>query len=154
MLAKGVPAPAFEAADAEGKAWTLAVLRGRPFVLTFYPKDETAGCVKQACAFRDVWAGFVETGVEVFGVSRDDAESHGAFAANRRLPYRLLTDETGQMHKAYDVGRTFGATNRVSYLIDAEGRIAEAFKANLSPGAHAERMLAAARGLAPVSPRA
>jgi peroxiredoxin Q/BCP len=148
VLPAGTAAPAFEAPDAEGKTWGLDALRGRPFVLTFYPKDETAGCVKQTCAFRDVWSDFRDADVEVFGVSRDDAESHSSFATNRRLPYRLLTDASGQMHKAYDVGRTFGATNRVSYLVDAQGRIAEAYKGNLSPEAHAERMLTAARALA------
>lgn len=145
MLPSGVDAPDFEAPAPDGRAWRLADLRGRAFVLTFYPKDETAGCIRQVCAYRDVWSEFEGAGVLVFGVSRDDADSHRTFAANRSLPYTLLTDATGEMHKAYDVGRTFGVTNRVSYLVGPDGRIQETYKGNLSPQAHAQRMLAAVR---------
>lgn len=145
MLPSGIEAPEFEAPDAEGRVWRLADLRGRPFILTFYPKDETAGCIRQVCAYRDVWSELHAAGVLVFGVSRDDADSHRAFAANRGLPYTLLSDATGEVHKRYDVGRTFGITNRVSYLVGADGRILETYKGNLSPQAHAQRMLAAVR---------
>lgn len=145
MLRAGEAAPAFEARDETGARWGLDALRGRAFVLTFYPKDETAGCIRQVCALRDAWADLRDAGVEVFGVSRDDAASHQAFVAARRLPYRLLTDASGAMHEAFEVGRFLGVTNRVSYLVDGEGRVVEAYRSNLRPGSHAERMLSAAR---------
>ena len=148
MLKPGTRAPSFTATDASGRAWDLAALHGRPFVLTFYPKDETAGCVAQVCAFRDVWSDLEPTGVRVFGVSRDDAASHEAFQKARKLPYELLTDASGAMHKAFDVGRSFGVTNRVSYLVAADAVIVDAYEANLAPARHAQRMLDAARSLA------
>lgn len=145
MLAPGTPAPPFDAPDERGRAWSLDALRARRFVLTFYPKDETAGCTAQVCAFRDAWAAFEAEGVLVFGVSRDDAHSHEAFVRRRHLPYSLLTDATGAMHKAYDVGRIFGVTRRVSYLVGADGRIEAAYQGNLRPDAHAAKMLSSVR---------
>ena len=144
-LAPGSPAPDFHATDEKGRVWNLAALRGKPFVLTFYPQDETAGCIKQVCAFRDVWQDFADAGILVFGVSRDDAASHETFVANRKLPYGLLTDASGAMHKAYDIGRVFGVTRRVSYLVGEDGRIAEAYQSNIRPEAHAAKMLRAVR---------
>ncbi|HUR69826.1 MAG TPA: peroxiredoxin [Candidatus Thermoplasmatota archaeon] len=144
----GAIAPDFRLPGSDGKEHSPASLRGRPYVLTFYPKDETAGCVAQVCALRDVWEDFRHMDVAVFGVSRDSVEDHQAFVANRKLPYSLLTDASGAMHKAFDVGRTFGVTNRVSYLVDAAGTIRAAYASNLRPEQHAARMLAAAKALA------
>lgn len=148
-LPVGTPAPAFSLPGSDGQDWsTDTLLAGKAYVLTFYPKDETAGCVAQVCALRDVWEGFRGKDVLVFGVSRDSIESHKAFVANRSLPYVLLTDATGQMHKAFDVGRNFlGVTNRVSYLVGADGRVAAVHESNLRPSEHAEKMLKAAKGL-------
>lgn len=145
VLKPGAVVPDFEMPGSDGESWSDVKLRGRRFVLTFYPRDETAGCVAQVCALRDVWEDFRGADVLVFGVSRDTEESHRAFAANRKLPYTLLTDATGAAHKAFDVGRTFGVTNRVSYLVGADGRIRDAYKSNLRPEAHARKMLDAAR---------
>lgn len=145
-LQKGDRAPPFSMAGSDGEEWSAEKLRGRRYVITFYPKDETAGCVKQVCALRDVWEDFRGMDVLVFGVSRDSVEDHKAFIANRKLPYVLLTDATGAIHKAFDVGRRFGVTNRVSYLIDGEGRISEAYASNLRPATHAAKMLDATRG--------
>lgn len=147
-LAVGAQAPPFEMPGSDGNDWSASKLAGRRYVVTFYPQDETAGCVAQVCALRDVWEDFRGKDVLVFGVSRDSIESHRAFVANRKLPYVLLTDATGQWHKAFDVGRTFGVTNRVSYLVGADGKIAAAYASNLRPEAHAKRMLEAA-GVAP-----
>lgn len=147
-LAIGTAAPAFQAPGSDGVERSRESLLGRAYVLTFYPKDETAGCVAQVCALRDAWEDFRGRDVLVFGVSRDSIESHKEFVANRKLPYVLLTDATGQMHKAFDVGRNFlGVTNRVSYLVDRKGTIAAVYESNLRPAEHAERMLAAARAL-------
>lgn len=143
-LKVGDRAPDFTMAGSDGVDHSPATLRGRSYVLTFYPKDETAGCVAQVCALRDVWEDFRKSDTLVFGVSRDSVESHKAFVANRKLPYTLLTDATGQVHKAFDVGRTFGITNRVSYLVDREGTIAAVYASNMRPEEHAARMLEAA----------
>lgn len=148
VLQRGAPVPAFEMPGSDGETWSEAKLRGRAFVLTFYPKDETAGCIKQVCALRDAWEDLRGKDVLVFGVSRDSIEDHKAFVANRNLPYVLLTDATGAAHKAFDVGRTFlGTTNRVSYLVGKDGRVAQVYGSNLRPESHAAKMLEAANAL-------
>jgi peroxiredoxin Q/BCP len=144
-LRVGEPAPAFDAPDAEGRPWSRDALKGRAYALFFYPKDDTPGCVVEACAYRDAWSGFQEGGILVLGVSRDDAESHRRFAAQRRLPFPLLTDASGRMHEAFGATMLGGLPRRVSYLVDAEGRVAAAFDSHLRPEAHAMKMLAAAR---------
>lgn len=143
----GDEVPHFSMPGSDGKEWTSIGLRGRAYVLTFYPQNETAGCIAQVCALRDVWEDFRGKDVLVFGVSRDSIDSHKAFVANRNLPYVLLTDATGQVHKAFDVGRMFGVTNRVSYLVNKDGRVAAAYSSNLRPQAHAEKMVEAVKAL-------
>ena len=147
-LEKGEPAPAWSMPGSDDATWSDEKLRGRAYIVTFYPEDETPGCIAQVCAIRDVWEGLRATGVLVFGVSRDPVAKHKEFVANRKLPYTLLTDATGAVHKAFDVGRRFGVTNRVSYLVGADGRIAAVYASNLRPAAHAEKMLEAAKALA------
>lgn len=147
-LPVGARMPSFSLPGSDGRTWTDEALRGRAYVLTFYPKDETPGCTAQACAFRDAWEDFRGSDVLVFGVSRDSVESHHSFVRSSQLPYVLLADESGQFHKALDIGRNmFGGANRVSYLVDKEGVIRSVFEDNLRFGAHAERMLDAASGL-------
>lgn len=147
-LAVGARVPPFSLAGSDGRTWSDEELRGRAYVLTFYPKDETPGCTAQACAFRDAWEDFAGSGVLVFGVSRDPVESHRSFAKNQKLPYVLLADEKAQLHKALDVGRSLlGGANRVSYLVDRDGVIRSVYESNILFGAHAERMLEAARAL-------
>ena len=148
-LKVGAKAPAWSMAGSDDQEWSDAKLIGRPYIVTFYPQDETAGCVAQVCALRDVWEDLRPTGVLVFGVSRDSTESHKAFVANRKLPYVLLTDATGAYHKAFDVGRNLlKVTNRVSYLIGPDGVVRDVYESNLRPQAHAEKMLEAAKALA------
>lgn len=144
-LKEGQKAPAWTMPGSDDEEWSDAKLLGRAYIVTFYPQDETAGCIAQVCAIRDVWEDLRTTDVLVFGVSRDSVETHKAFVANRKLPYTLLTDKTGQVHKAFDVGRTFGVTNRVSYLVGPDGTIRAAYASNLRPEAHAAKMLEAAR---------
>lgn len=147
-LAVGTPIPPFSLHGSDGKVWSADELRGRAFVLTFYPKDETPGCTAQACAFRDAWDDFRGTGVLVFGVSRDPVESHLSFVKNSQLPYVLLADEDARLHKALQIGKNlFGGANRVSFFVDKDGVIRAVFEDNLRFGAHAEKMLEAAKAL-------
>jgi len=147
-LSVGSRVPAFSLPGSDGQTWSDESLRGRRYVLTFYPKDETPGCTAQACAFRDAWSGFEKLGVLVFGVSRDSLESHRSFVGNQKLPYVLLSDEKAALHKALDVGKSlFGGANRVSYLVDEQGLIRAVYESNILFGAHSEKMLEAAQAL-------
>jgi peroxiredoxin Q/BCP len=143
----GDRAPEFTALDQHGKPRSSAEWDGRAFVMYFYPKDETPGCIAQGCAFRDAWEDFQGTGVDVVGVSQDSPESHAAFAKRRRLPYTLLADEKGTMHRAYKVMLLGLFARRVSYLIDGAGRVAAVYESNTEPRSHIERMIEAARVL-------
>ncbi len=146
-LRVGEEAPPFRAPDATGRTWTLDDLRGRAFVLYFYPKDETPGCIVEACAYRDAWEDFQDARVLVIGVSRDDLESHRRFVEHRKLPFALLSDGSGRMHDDYGATMLGGLPRRVSYLVGPDGRVAAAFDSHLRPEAHAMKMLAAAREL-------
>jgi thioredoxin-dependent peroxiredoxin len=146
-LRVGDAAPAFDAQGSGGRRWRLADLAGRPFVIYFYPEDETPGCIAEACGYRDRWAEFEALGVPVLGVSRDDAASHEAFARNRGLPFALLSDPDGALHDAYGAWMLGRLPRRISYLVDARGRIAAAFDSHARPGSHSGKMLEAARAL-------
>ena len=100
-IQEGKPAPPFTLQDMEGRPVSLDDFRGKDVVVYFYPRDETPGCTKEACAFRDLWDDIRETGVEVLGVSPDSADSHRRFAANHRLPFRLLSDPDRSMMTTY-----------------------------------------------------
>jgi peroxiredoxin Q/BCP len=147
-LAVGARIPAFEAPDAHAHVWRSEHLLGAPFVLYFYPQDETPGCILEACAFRDAWGDFQAIGVRVLGVSRDGIDAHRRFVEHRRLPFPLLSDGGGSMHEGYGATMLGGLPRRVSYLVDADGHVAAVFDSHLRPEAHAERMLAAAERLA------
>jgi peroxiredoxin Q/BCP len=146
-LRVGEPAPSFAAPDATGRAWRSADLAGRAFVLYFYPKDETPGCIVEACAYRDAWEDFQGAGVQVIGVSRDDLDAHRRFVEHRKLPFVLLSDGNGRMHEDYGATMMGGLPRRISYLVGRDGRIAAVFDSHLRPEAHAMKMLAAAREL-------
>ena len=103
MLKEGDAAPDFEARDAEGNAVKLSDLRGRKVVLYFYPKDDTPGCTKEACSFRDGFAEFKRRGIEVLGVSTDDEKSHRKFAEKFSLPFKLLADTDHSVADLYEV---------------------------------------------------
>lgn len=109
---------------------TLSKLRGKKVVLFFYPKDETPGCTKEACDFRDSFAEFKQHGVEVFGISRDSAQSHAKFKEKYSLPFPLLVDSRGDVCEAYSVidrksllSKTFLGMERATFLIDENGVI-------------------------------
>jgi peroxiredoxin Q/BCP len=128
----------------------LSENRGKPSVVYFYPKDDTPGCTKEACAFRDTWARFSERGVVIFGVSRDSAASHATFLEEHALPFPLVADETGAVQAAYGVPSRFGMAARVTFLVDGSGRIAHVWP-DVDPGVHATQVLAAIDELTRVS---
>jgi thioredoxin-dependent peroxiredoxin len=134
MLQEGDAAPDFEARDAEGNPVRLSDLRGRKVVLYFYPKDDTPGCTKEACSFRDSFAEFRSRGIEVLGVSTDDEKSHRQFAEKYSLPFTLLADTDHRVADLYGVygekqfmGRRYMGVARRTFLIDEEGRLRRVF---------------------------
>lgn len=148
-LKEGDPAPDFTASTNGGGEISLADLRGRNVILYFYPKDNTPGCNKEACSFRDHWEDFKEKGAVVLGVSTDTVKSHDKFAAKFKLPFTLLADETKSIVQAYGVwgpktfmGVKYTGTSRVTFLIGPDGRIKKVWP-KVSPADHAEEVLAA-----------
>ena len=146
-LEVGDRAPGFQTVDQHGKAVSLADFRGRSVVLYFYPKDDTPGCTKEACAFRDEFAEFRKRNVEILGVSTDGEKSHRKFAEKFDLPFRLLADEDKKIVKDYGVwdkkslyGRLFFGTRRVTYLIDEKGKIAAVWP-KVKPADHPREIL-------------
>ncbi len=149
----GDPAPDFDLATDGGGRLRLSSLRGRPVVLYFYPKDDTPGCTKEACGFRDAFAEFEAAGAAVVGVSRDSVARHDKFKAKYELPFTLISDEDGTVCEAYGTwveksmyGRKYMGIDRATFLIDRDGRIARVWRKVKVPG-HVEEVLAAVRGL-------
>jgi peroxiredoxin Q/BCP len=140
LLAVGADAPDLPATDQNGKEHRLSQERGHAVVVYFYPKDGTPGCTKEACAFRDTWNKFTEAKVQVFGVSEDDAKSHEEFAKEQKLPFPILADPDGAWLRAFGVPSRLGMASRVSFLIDANGKIAKVYP-NVDPGIHADEVL-------------
>jgi thioredoxin-dependent peroxiredoxin len=119
-------------------------LGSKPVVLFFYPKDDTPGCTKQACAFRDDYEKFGKLDAEVIGISSDSVESHKRFASKHDLPFTLLSDEKGKVRRLYGVPSTFGLfPGRVTYVIDEEGVVRHVFSSQLSVERHVEEALKA-----------
>jgi thioredoxin-dependent peroxiredoxin len=148
-LKKGDIAPEFSAATNGGSKVSLADLRGKNVVLYFYPKDDTPGCTKEACAFRNYFGEFKKAGAVVLGVSTDPVKSHDKFAAKFKLPFALLADEDKKIVQAYGVwgektfmGRKYLGTHRVTFLIGPDGRIKNIWP-KVKPDEHAEEVLAA-----------
>ncbi|MGD8862474.1 MAG: peroxiredoxin [Myxococcales bacterium] len=146
MLEPGEAAPEVVGEDADGQTIKLSEQRGSPAVVYFYPKDDTPGCTKEACAFRDAFDRYTRMGITIFGVSRDDAESHREFRQEYELPFPLVADTDGAVQKAYGVPSTFGMASRVTFLVDGQGRIAHVWP-DVDPGVHADQVLAEARKL-------
>jgi peroxiredoxin Q/BCP len=127
----GSPAPDFTLPDQNGNPLTLADLRGQRVVIYFYPKDDTPGCTKEACNFRDQWATFEQHGIRVLGISKDNAASHGKFVAKFDLPFTLLTDaEPCPVATAYEsyglkkfMGREYMGMMRHTFVVDANGNL-------------------------------
>jgi peroxiredoxin Q/BCP len=131
LLSVGDKAPAFSTTDQDGKPVRLSDFKGKKVVLYFYPKDDTPGCTKEACNFRDAWPKLRRKKVDILGVSVDDEKSHRKFADKYSLPFTLLADTDKKIVNDYGVwgekslyGRKYMGTNRVTYLIDEKGKIA------------------------------
>ena len=114
---------------------------GKPLVVYFYPKDETYGCTKEACGFRDQYEAFVEAGADVIGVSRDDAASHAKFRDHHRLPFTLLSDPGGQLAKAWGVKGGLGLPGRVTFVFDKDGVCRHRFDSQIRFGKHVDEAL-------------
>jgi thioredoxin-dependent peroxiredoxin len=149
MLKEGDAAPEFATRDAEGKEVKLSDFRGQKVVLYFYPKDDTPGCTKEACSFRDASSVYEEKGIKVLGVSLDDESSHQAFASKYSLPFTLLSDTDHSVSDAYGVygeqrwgDKTYMGVARKTFLIDEEGKIKKVFdKVNVEQ--HADEVMQA-----------
>ncbi len=147
-LQEGDVAPAFSAATNGGGRVSLADFKGQPVILYFYPRDDTPGCTKEACAFRDHFAAFRKKGAVVLGVSIDPVKAHDKFVAKYKLPFTLLADEAKQIVQAYGVwgqksfmGRKYLGIHRVTFLIGPDGRIKKIWPA-VKPEEHAQEVLA------------
>ena len=143
LLPVGASAPDLVAKDAADQPVRLSGLRGRPVVVFFYPKDETPGCTKEACAFRDAWNRYEHANVAVLGVSRDSEESHKKFIGHHKLPFPLVADEDGHAQEAYGVSSFIGMSSRVTFLVGADGKVLKVWP-DVDPGLHADEVLAAA----------
>lgn len=146
-LSVGDPAPDFTLPDGKGNLVRLADLRGKRVVLYFYPRDNTPGCTKEACGFRDNYSAFEEQGIVILGVSTDNAKSHEKFATKFQLPFPLLTDEEGQVATTYDsyglkkfMGKEYMGISRTTIVIGPDGRIEKMYK-KVKPEFHAEEVL-------------
>lgn len=149
MPREGEKAPDFVLKDTNGNEVQLSKLKGKKIVLYFYPKDDTTGCTKEACSFRDNLARVKKKGALVFGVSKDDEKSHQKFTEKYSLNFPLLSDPTGKMIEKYGAwgekklyGRTYMGILRSTFIIDEDGRIMKVFP-KVSPEGHADEVLAA-----------
>ena len=146
---EGEPAPSFRLPSGDGGEIGLEDLRGKRVVLYFYPKDDTPGCTREACAFRDLRAEFAARDAEILGVSLDDAASHQAFSQKFNLPFPLLSDEQAEVSKRYGVyvlkqrdGREFWGIDRATFLIDRQGILRKVYP-KVTVDGHADELLAA-----------
>jgi peroxiredoxin Q/BCP len=148
-LGAGDKAPEFTLTDQSGKSVSLKDFRGRDNVVVyFYPKDDTPGCTKEACTFRDQYAAFTDIGAVVLGISGDSQSSHKAFAEKYRLPFPLLSDRDGSVRKAFGVPKTLGLLpGRVTYVIDKQGVIRHAFNSQLNPTKHVDEAIGVLKSL-------
>lgn len=148
MLKENMKAPAFALENQEGKVVSLSDFAGRPLVLYFYPRDNTPGCTKEACSFRDDYSEYTKLGVDVVGISTDSVRSHQNFQEKYQLPFTLLSDPEHQVASAYGVWgrkkmavREYDGIFRTTFLIDKEGKIAKVFE-GVKPSGHSREVLA------------
>jgi peroxiredoxin Q/BCP len=147
MLTEGTPAPDFTLKNQDGSDVTLSQeLKKGHVVLYFYPKDNTPGCTKEACSFRDLSEEFRLAGASIFGVNTDSVESHKKFHEKQKLTFNLLADPEGTATALYGAKGWFGLASRVTYLIDSEGIIRKVYP-DVDVSTHAAELLQAVREL-------
>jgi peroxiredoxin Q/BCP len=152
-ISAGGQAPDFTLPDDEGRLHTLSDYRGKPVVLYFYPKDNTSGCTKEACGFRDDYSAYQDAGVTILGVSPDSSKSQANFRAKYELPFTLLADPDREVLKMYGAwglkklyGREYEGVLRTTFLIGKEGNILKVFE-KVKPANHSAEILAALEDL-------
>jgi len=152
MVKEGTTAPAFKTKDDNGEDVSLKDFKGQKVVLYFYPKDDTPGCTKEACSFRDAYSKFKKQGIKLLGVSPDSEASHQKFITKYKLPFTLLADRDHAIAEAYGVwgekkfmGRTYMGVLRTTFLIDEKGKIKKVFE-KVKPEDHATEVLEAFSG--------
>src|SRR6185503_8199309 len=148
MIKVGSLAPQFSLPDQNGKLHKLADYKGQWVLIYFYPKDDTTGCTKEACAIRDSFPKFGKIKAEVLGMSADSVESHAKFSKKYKLPFTLLSDPSKKMIEEYGawgekkfMGRAYLGIIRMSYLIDPKGKVAKIYP-KVKPAEHAAEVLA------------
>jgi peroxiredoxin Q/BCP len=147
-VGEGCKAPDFTLPSQSGEMISLKDFLVKPVVLFFYPKDDTPGCTREACAFRDDYGEFGKLDAEVIGISSESVESHRSFAARHDLPFTLLSDEGGKVRKLYGVSNTLGLfPGRVTYVIDEEGVVRHIFSSQLGVEQHVEKALKALQSI-------
>ncbi|MBW3583123.1 MAG: thioredoxin-dependent thiol peroxidase [Euryarchaeota archaeon] len=152
-LKEGDKAPEFHLQDQNHGGWSLSEFEGKPVVLYFYPKDDTPGCTKEACQFRDRFDDYKKAGAKVIGISPDTAEDHAAFTDKYDLPFILLADPEHDVCEKYGVwqeqeykGQTYWGAKRTTFLIGPDGVIRKVYE-NVDPEGHAAKVLEDVRGL-------
>jgi peroxiredoxin Q/BCP len=151
-LPVGELAPDFTLLDTDGTPVTLSAWRGQPVVLYFYPRDNTPGCTKEACGFRDLYPQFQGAGISIFGISADDAKSHGKFRDKFQLPFPLLCDPDAQVARLYGsygpkkfMGKTYEGVIRQTFVIDAAGILQRIYR-TVKPEPHPAQVWADLHG--------
>src|SRR5258708_1924730 len=147
MLHPGDPVPKFSLPDQDGKLRSSVEFLGKWLVVYFYPKDDTPGCTKEACSFRDAFNELQKRGVQVVGISKDSVKSHQKFAEKYHLNFPLLSDTSKEIIKAFGalgqkkfMGREFEGVLRVTFLVDPNGKISQVYE-NVNPIDHANAIL-------------
>lgn len=139
MLEENTIAPNFTLKNQDGKDVSLSDYAGKWTLIYFYPKDDTPGCTKEACALRDNFPFYEDTGIEILGISKDSPASHTKFIQKYSLPFTLLSDSEGSVAQTYGADGMLG-TKRISYLVSPNGTIAKAYP-KVSPATHAQEVL-------------
>jgi peroxiredoxin Q/BCP len=140
MLNTKTKAPDFSLPDQDGKIWTLKDTLGTYTLIYFYPKDDTPGCTREACAITDSYKAFEKAGIKVFGVSTDKPDKHIKFRIKYNLPFTLLSDPDKTMITAYGAAHSTGGTSRISYILDKKGMVIKSYP-KVDPGSHAVEIL-------------
>lgn len=147
MLSKGQTAPEFTFVTSSGEKKSTASLKGSPYLVYFYPRDDTPGCTTEACEFRDQADAFAAAGLTIIGVSADSEKSHDKFRHKHNLPFPLVSDTELTVCQAFGVwgpkkfmGRTFDGIHRTTFVVDKEGKIAHVYS-KVKPEAHAQQIL-------------